>query len=595
MTSGREPQEAWQTAFAGSIASVVVALAIFTAIVGAAWMDGDAAARPVPAAATVTPTPASIATETAAPMVASLLYSGELPAQLDGDGLRPAVAGEAADVSFTQGAEGGVITAFFVAVVDLTSGVLEVSREEFDALLAGTIVNWSEIGGVDLPVRYAVVAGADGAVGEFAGSRTADLEVTSYEELAAAMTPGSGIVAIVPVEELRPALTALSIGGTDLLRGRGDAGAWPLVQRVAVEGLTERGRGAAPVLRGQLAARSPKGITVIATGDTIPVRCSLAAIEATGDWAASLRGEMGEYLAGADLALTSLDTSIQDFSEPFRCVQTVNLTTRPEIIEMLTYAGIDGITVATNHIFDCGEVVFCGTAAFLSTLDRLAAAGIKTVGGGRNLEEALAPAIFEVRGVTFGVLGFDDVAAGPPNELAATEDSPGTAPLDDDYSEERLEGYPAFYAPAEMLGLERFTASIRALKEQVDFVIVQVQSGTEETHAPSPRSLKALRAAVDAGADLVIGNQAHWPQAVETRDEAFVAYALGNFVYDQTATPEHRQGYLVESIFREGRLINIRLRPIEIEEKYRPVFVEGGTKVKILGDVATAAQNLPSD
>jgi len=124
-------------------------------------------------------------------------------------------------------------------------------------------------------------------------------------------------------------------------------------------------------------------------------------------------------------------------------------------------------------------------------------------------------------------------------------------------------------------------------------VVVQIQSGTEYTHAPSPRSIKALRAAADAGADLVVGNQAHWVQALEVRDDAFIAYALGNFIFDQTHTPEHTEGYLLEATFHGKRLATVRLVPYRIENKYKPVFVAGETRLKVISDVIEASLDLP--
>ena len=225
-------------------------------------------------------------------------------------------------------------------------------------------------------------------------------------------------------------------------------------------------------------------------------------------------------------------------------------------------------------------------------LELLSAAGIKTVGGGRNLEEALAPAIFTVNGIRVGVLGFDDIAA---EELEATATAPGTAPLDDSYENERATPprEPAFYKPAELLGLTRFEERIRRLKLEVDIVVVQVQSGFEDTHDASPRSVKALRAAAAAGADLVIGNQGHWVQPVEVRGDAFIAYALGNFIFDQVRTREHTEGYLVEATLVDKRLAAVRLRPYRIEDQYRPTFVEGEVRLKILRDVFEAAARLP--
>src|SRR5690606_36396935 len=157
----------------------------------------------------------------------------------------------------------------------------------------------------------------------------------------------------------------------------------------------------------------------------------------------------------------------------------------------------------------CGQGAPCGSTAFERTLELLHAAGIKTSGGGLTLEEALAPAIFEVNGLTVGLLSFDDIAAGNPSFLAATADSPGTAPMDDNYDDEYAwnPGAAAFYAPAELLELEQMKATIAAVRPEVDFLIVMFNSGTEDTHIPSERSIKALRTAAESGADLVLGNQ----------------------------------------------------------------------------------------
>ncbi|WP_288018057.1 CapA family protein [Tepidiforma sp.] len=274
---------------------------------------------------------------------------------------------------------------------------------------------------------------------------------------------------------------------------------------------------------------------------------------------------------------------MQDYAEPYGCIPTTNLTSPPEVIAALTHAGFDVLTVATNHVFDCADGG-CGSRAMLRTIELLRAAGIATVGGGANLAEAMEPVVIERNGVRFGFLGFDDIAA---EDIGATETEPGTAPLDDSYADERSTPprEPAFYKPAEMLSLSRFEGAIRDLKARADVVIVLVQSGYEDTHEASPRSIKAARAAADAGADLFVGNQAHWVQGVEMRGDTFIAYALGNFIFDQRWTPEHTQGYLLEATFHGAKLATIRMLPYVIEGQYRPMFAEGGTRLKVVADV----------
>jgi len=504
-------------------------------------------------------------------------------------GLDSAAAGETGDIVFGIGtAKDGIAYRYFVPVVSMGTGVDALLHEEVSALARGSL-SWEEAGGNGLTTVFASSQDDLEAVVRFLTVEPSEV-FESYDALHAAMLdPGSGIIALVPLDQVRFQATALEVDGIDIVRGRGNAAEWPFIEWLSVEGTTDRGREMAAALEPQLRAKLPQATTVVATGDILMSRCTLAAIESSGDWGSALRGAMGDYLASANLTLGSLDGSIQDINPPFRCVSGTNLSSPPQVMEALTLAGFDILTIATNHIFDCG-IEWCGDRAFLRTIELLAEAGIETVGGGRNLEEALAPVIVEVNGIRFGVLGFDDVAA---MDLEATADSPGTAPLDDSYAEERAAGEPAFFRPAEELSLERFTERIRQLKAQVDVVIVQVQTGTEETHDPSPRSIKALRAAAAAGADLIVGNQAHWVQALETRGNAFIAYALGNFIFDQRRVAEQEQGYVLEATFWGPRLVNLKFLPYRILNQHRPTFVTGEERAKILRDVFEATALLP--
>lgn len=582
----RNPWLPWFVLSIGVLAGSLVALAI---VLFDVISDGEMSREPEVAAPG----------ETVLPEVRSgLTFAGTLPRGAETLELKPVEAGKAPDIEFVQGdGEGAVTLRYFVPVAALGAAVDSLTAGELRRIWSFEMTDWAEAGGTNREIRKALGPPADSNTWyrffdqEGRGGLPRGERFDEHAALAAAMTIDSGIIAIVPIEELRPNMVAIAIDGIDIARGIGDPANWPLVERVQVVGRSDKGRAEAADIRANIAARLPEVTRVVATGDVLQSRCSLTQIQATGDWGAALRGPVAEYLAAADLALSSLDGSIQGIAKPYGCIATTNLTSPPEVIEALTLAGIDEMTVATNHAFDCADAG-CGSDALLESITRLNAAGIKTVGGGRNLEEALAPAVFEVHGVKFGILGFDDIAA---EDLEATETAPGTAPLDDSYANERadLPAEPAFYKPAALLGVTRLEERIRALKLQVDVVIVQIQSGTEDTHAPSPRSIKALRAAADAGADLVVGNQAHWVQAVEVRGAAYIAYALGNFVFDQTHTPEHTQGYLLEATFHGKRLVTVRMVPYQIESKYRPTFVTGETRAKIIGDVVEASTDLP--
>ena len=54
---------------------------------------------------------------------------------------------------------------------------------------------------------------------------------------------------------------------------------------------------------------------------------------------------------------------------------------------------------------------------------------------------------------------------------------------------------------------------------------------------------------IDAGADMVIGNHAHWAGAMEVYKGKPIWYALGNFVFDQTWSEPTMEGITLELTF----------------------------------------------
>lgn len=576
-TKGARALLAWRVAFILSLITCGVAVVFAGSVLLVAFAD----------AGSTSPDPGATATPHR-----GLTYAGPLPSGIEDLALKPVQPGQTPDLQFEANppAGAGFVLRTFVPVVSFHAGIYAVSRSQLDDLVSGR-TSFVALGGYGGVPALAAAAPDANALPQFTPGVAPARTFSSYEDLRSAFADPAGgpFVAFLPLSEVGPATPALSIDGLDPLLAPNLA-TWPFADRLLVSGSTPEARDVAALITSRLAEPRPSAVRVVAAGDILLSRCTLARIEETGDWAAPFRGPVGGFLAGAGLALGSLDGSIQDIGEPLRCVPTTNLTSPPQVIEGLTLAGFDVLTLATNHIADCG-LGGCGLAALERTVELLDAAGIRHVGAGSNLEAALAPVIIERDGVRFGILGFDDVAA---EDIGADESTPGTAPLDDSYADERaaFPPEPAFYKPASMLSLERFTGRIRELRPRVDVLIVMAQSGYEDTHDPSPRSVKALRAAVDAGADIVLGNQAHWAGAVEIRGDSFVTYAMGNFVFDQVHTPEHTQGFLVETIVLDKRVANVRLLPYRILDLYRPDFAQADLRADILADVFAASERL---
>ncbi|TAK57130.1 MAG: CapA family protein [Dehalococcoidia bacterium] len=302
------------------------------------------------------------------------------------------------------------------------------------------------------------------------------------------------------------------------------------------------------------------------TGDLIPARCTLAKIRALGgDFTLPFR-PLHDQLASADITIGTLDATLSDAGTPFGCIATFSLAGPAAAVDGLRYAGYDVIANAANHIKDCG-VSSCGDDALLQTDDNLRVAGIKPAGTGRNLVEARSPAVVTRNGIAFAFLAYDDIAP----YYHATSDGAGAAPLDPD-------------TIAEDVANARKVANV---------VIVVPHWGVEYTTSPSERQRAFARAAAAAGADMVVGNHPHWVQAHERIGGTFVAYALGNFVFDQDWSVETQQGALLEATFTGTRLTSMRYIAIRIHDDYQPQLAAPPEAQQILDRIEAASAALP--
>jgi len=301
------------------------------------------------------------------------------------------------------------------------------------------------------------------------------------------------------------------------------------------------------------------------TGDLIPARCTYAKIMSLGgDFTLSFQ-PLRDALAAADITVGTLDATASDAVTPFGCVETFSLGAPAAAVQGFAYAGYDVISHAANHIKDCGRDP-CGDRAMLETDANLRAAGIQSAGSGRNLYEARAPVVVGRNGVYFAFLAYDDIA----DYYHATDDTPGSAPLDP----------------------ETIAEDVANARKVANVVVIVPHWGIEYTATPSERQRAFARAAAAAGADLVVGNHPHWPQAHEQIGRTFVAYALGNFVFDQDWSLETQQGVLLDVTFAGTRITATRYTPVHIYEQYQPRLAAPAEAQQILDRIETASAAL---
>ncbi|MEK7139618.1 MAG: CapA family protein, partial [Patescibacteria group bacterium] len=131
---------------------------------------------------------------------------------------------------------------------------------------------------------------------------------------------------------------------------------------------------------------------------------------------------------------------------------------------------------------------------------------------------------------------------------------------------------------------------VAATKPPADIVIVTMHAGTEYTTQPTDQQVTFARAAIDAGADLVIGHHPHWPQIVEPYNGKWIFYSLGNFVFDQEWSRETKAGLILEAQWQAKQLRQLKLIPVVIENYSTPRLATTDEAQEILQRIGVTDQ-----
>ncbi len=281
----------------------------------------------------------------------------------------------------------------------------------------------------------------------------------------------------------------------------------------------------------------PPLTTLLFTGIIVPARCVQAAIDARQDPDYPYEA-VREVIQQADLAVGTLNATISDFPPHTGCKRTYVLVGSAENADALARAGFDVMSVATNHIKNCG-LTNCGNRAFFDTLENLNRVGIRPVGAGENHAAAMQPVVVTVNGVRFGIVSLGHIE---PMAFAG-EDTPGIAVLNE----------------------ENLRLAIAAAREVSDVVIAMPHWGPEDAAMPSWIQRKLAEELAAAGADLIIGNHTHVIQGYGEVQGVPIFYGLGNFVFDQSWGRDHSQGMILKVMYRGKEYAGFELIPTHVD------------------------------
>lgn len=224
---------------------------------------------------------------------------------------------------------------------------------------------------------------------------------------------------------------------------------------------------------------------------------------------------VGDILVHSDV-YTTANMEVPVAGEEFGLSGYPQFNAPPEIIDALAGAGVDIVNNATNHSVDRG-----GGGVVAST-GNMRERGMLYTGSYASEQDKSVPRIIEANGITVGFLGFTYGTNGLPVE----QEHFGSL-IDD-----------------------TLAAQVAALDSQVDVAVVMLHMGDEYAPLPNEFQEETATAALDAGADLVLGGHPH----VVEPFAGPVWYSHGNFLHGQWDEPT-KVGGIGEFTFSGARFM----------------------------------------
>jgi poly-gamma-glutamate synthesis protein (capsule biosynthesis protein) len=315
----------------------------------------------------------------------------------------------------------------------------------------------------------------------------------------------------------------------------------------------------------------PAAVTITSGGDVIGGFAVSGVVASLGS---DLFKSIAPSFEKSDFGFVNLESPLTTGGDP-QGWKDVVIKGNPALAPAMAKSGINVVTMANNHAGDMGD------SGLLDSIRYCESNGIAVVGAGRNLKQAQAGVVLKTSGGANGgggagattrpartaFLGFSDVL---PVGYPATSTSPGTSPG--------------------RANLNAVKKNIRAAAKKADYVVVGWHWNFEYKRAPSYLESSEGKAAVDAGADLVIAAHPHLLDGVQAYHGGLIFYSLGNLVFSGFSG-ETAQTVLVRAKVTP-RSIDAQLIPVTISGSGVPAVTGGSTGLSILQRVKSMSAAL---
>lgn len=251
--------------------------------------------------------------------------------------------------------------------------------------------------------------------------------------------------------------------------------------------------------------------------------------------------EVKDLFAADDLTIVNMEGTLTD-SEAI-VEKSFNFKADAEYVNILTEGSVEAANLANNHSHDYSDEGYEDTIAALDD------AGIANFGYERS-------ASLEIKGIKITLLGY--------NMLSKREEN-----------------------------LNMMKESVAKAKvEGSNLVIVSFHWGKERQYSPVEYQKETAHAAIDAGADLVLGHHPHVLQGIEKYNGHYICYSLGNFCFGGNKNPSDKDTMIFQQTFtfENGNLLddsNIQIIPCSLSSSsskndYKPKVLTGSEKERVM-------------
>lgn len=261
-----------------------------------------------------------------------------------------------------------------------------------------------------------------------------------------------------------------------------------------------------------------------------------------------------QYISGADILFGNFESTLTDYPKTSKNTASKHVfafRTPPSTAAVLKKAGFHVLSTANNHSGDFGE------RGFNDTMENLKEAGI--IGVGRKGQVAYTRA----QGKRVAFIAF---------------------------SYFRKHNY--------IHDLDEMRALVKKARENADIVVISCHWGGEgEKFLHTKRETEIFfgenrgnlplfaHAAIDAGADLILGHGPHVVRALELYKNRLIVYSLGNFIGYGALSSRGKTGLTLVldiDLDNEGRFLGGKIHPMHMPEKSLPRHDPSGKTIELM-------------